>query len=217
MRYRPTTVILVLLVAAFTFAEVPRQSPEQLEAKATDIVLGVVEARAIEQSNDGMFLRRGFTFQIRVEETMKGDLASGTVIPVTAWTQTWVGPGRPPAGASGHRPLPLEGELARFFLIAKTDAEGSVRYGVVLPNGVELGGGADETDPVRRGDAARVVASPPSEEPAPTKDPFGWDVVLVLLALPIVIGSLRQNGKARWILLGVGSVLLAGAAAVVLL
>ena len=113
--------------------------------------------------------------------------------------------------------MPLEGELARFFLVAKADAEGTTGYGVVLPNGVELGGGADATDPVRRGDPPRVVVSPTPEEPAPTKDPFGWDVVLVLLALPIVIGSFRQNGKARWILLGVGSTLLAGAAAVVLL
>lgn len=217
IRYRPTTLILAMLVAAFAVAEVPRRTPEQLEAMATDIVLGVVESRVIEESKDERFLRRGFTFQVRVEETLKGELARGATIPVTAWTSTWIGEGRPPAGATGHRPLPLEGELARFFLVAKTNAEGTTRYGIVLPNGVELGGGADATDPVRRGDAARVVASPPAEESAPTKDPFGWDVVLVLLALPIVIGSLRQNGKARWILLGVGSVLLAGAAAVVLL
>ena len=124
IRYRPTTLILAMLVAAFAVAEVLRWTPEQLEAKATDIVLGVVESRAIEESKDEQFLRRGFTFQVRVEETMKGDLARGTVIPVTAWTSTWIGEGRPPAGASGHRPLPLEGELARFFLVAKTDAAG---------------------------------------------------------------------------------------------
>ena len=137
IRYRPTTLILAMLVAAFAVAEVPQRTPEQLEAMATDIVLGVVESRVIEESKDEQFLRRGFTFQVRVEETLKGELARGATIPVTAWTSTWIGEGRPPAGATGHRPLPLKGELARFFLVAKTNAEGTTRYGIE-PDGLTV-------------------------------------------------------------------------------
>ena len=41
--------------------------------------------------------------------------------------------------------------------------------------------------------------------------------MLLLLAAPILIGSFRQRGKARWILLGVAILLMCGAAAVVLI
>ena len=202
---------LSLLVAGTAGAEVPLRTPEQLEATATDIVLGVVESRTIDESSDGQFRRRAFRFQVRVEEVLKGELERGDVIPVGAWTQTWIGVGDPPAGSNGHRPLPLEGELARFFVVAEDDD-----YAVILPNGVELGGGADPSDPVRWGDPPRTVIPETPEPTAPTKDPFGWDVVLLLLAAPILIGSFRQQGKARWILLGVAILLMSGAALVVL-
>lgn len=106
-------------------------------------------------------------------------------------------------------------ELARFFLTAESNA-----FEILLPNGVELGGGADPLDPERRGDPPATATVPPdaSESAAPIqKDPFGWDVILLLLAAPILIGSFRQTGKARWILLGVAILLMCGAAAVVLI
>ena len=43
-------------------------------------------------------------------------------------------------------------------------------------------------------------------------DPFGWDIILILLALPILVGSLKQPGKARWILLGASLAMFLGAA-----
>ena len=115
-----------------------------------------------------------------------------------------------------HGPLPLEGELARFFLRSRTDDAGATAYDVLLPNGVELGGGTDATDPVRWGDPPRPTPDPPATTTPPTKDPFGWDVVLLLLAAPILIGSFRQRGKARWILLGIAMLLMSGAVIVVL-
>lgn len=207
---------LNLLVTGSAIAEVPLLTAEDLEANASDIVLGVVESRTIDESSDGLHRRRAFTFQVRVEETLKGDLDRGTVIPVHAWTQAWIGIGDPPPGSRGHDPLPLEGELARFFLTARIDDAGVAAFDVLLPNGVELGGGTDATDPVRGGDPPRP-ATPVASDPAPpTKDPFGWDVVLLLLAAPILIGSFRQRGKARWILLGTAILLMSGAVIVVL-
>jgi hypothetical protein len=41
--------------------------------------------------------------------------------------------------------------------------------------------------------------------------------MLLLLAAPILIGSFRQRGKARWILLGISTLLMSGAALIVLL
>ncbi len=200
------------LTDSIAVAEVPQLTPEQLESSATDIVLGVVESRAIDESDDGGYRERRFTFQVRVEETLKGELERGAVIPVTAWTRLWVGPGEQPPGSNGHAPLPLDGELARFFLGAEDDA-----FAVVLPNGVELGGGADASDPVRWGDPPRIIETDTTETTPPTKDPFGWDVMLLLLAAPILIGSFRQRGKARWILLGISTLLMSGAALIVLL
>lgn len=207
---------LNFLVAGSAIAEVPLQTPEELEANATDIVLGVVESREIDESSDGRFLRRAFRFQVRVEETLKGGLAHGAIVPVDAWTQAWIGIGDPPPSSRGHDPLPLDGELVRFFLTAVADDAGVVGYEVLLPNGVELGGAADATDPVRGGDPPRAATSDPATSPAPTKDPFGWEVILLLLAAPILIGSFRQQGNARWILMGIAILLMSGAALVVL-
>ena len=63
--------------------------------------------------------------------------------------------GEPPAHASGHAPLPLKGELAKFHLTPREpDGRSSTpSYDVLLPNGIELAIGVDETDPIRRGEA----------------------------------------------------------------
>jgi hypothetical protein len=210
--FLPSVALRASPCTPWSLTEVPQLTPEQLESSATDIVLGVVESRAIDESDGGGYRERRFTFQVRVEETLKGELERGAVIPVTAWTRLWVGPGEQPPGSNGHAPLPLDGELARFFLVAESDG-----FAVILPNGVELGGGADPSDPVRWGDPPQVVEADTTETTPPTKDPFGWDVMLLLLAAPILIGSFRQRGKARWILLGISTLLMSGAALIVLL
>ena len=200
-------------------AEVPQLTAEQLVANATDIVLGVVEARRIDESEDEGFRRKEFVYRVRVEEVEKGDLERGDLIEARAWNTTWVGPGEPPAHASGHAPLPLKGELAKFHLTPREpDGRSSnPSYDVLLPNGIELAIGVDETDPIRRGEAPPPVeVVVPEEASEGARDPFGWDVVLLLLATPLVVGSMRQKGRPRWILLAIATVMLAGAVAVVL-
>lgn len=193
--------------------DVPLLTPQQLLDMSTDVVLARVlpEVRIEESRTDG-WSRRDFTFPLLVEDVEKGDAKRGDRIEVTAWHREWVGLGDPPPSSAGHLPLPLAGEVARFHL-RRTD-EGVLE--VVLPNGVELATSADPLDPVRYGDAPRVEpdGSDASDDTAAKTpvDPFGWDVILILLALPVLVGSLKQPGKARWILLTVSLAMFLGAA-----
>lgn len=203
------------VLAMLGFEQAPL-SPAELEATSTDIVLGVVESRSMQEDRDDSWLERTFDYDVRVEETFKGDLERGATVVVRAGTRRWIGPDPMPPSGTGHQPLPLVGELAQFHLVPADD--GSGRYLVVAPNGVELGSGARLDDPTRMGDPPPVEAPEDSAEvAAKNKDPFGWDVVLFLLAVPILVGSLRQSGSARWILLAISTTMLLGAAAVVLL
>ena len=211
----PTLLACGLLAARATEAgrpdDAPR-TPQELMETSTDVVLARVlpEVRMVE-SSDGEWSRRDFTFPLFVEDVEKGDAKRGDRIEVTAWHRAWTGLGDPPPSSVGHRPLPLAGEVARFHL-RRTD-EGVIE--VVLPNGVELATSVDPLDPVRYGDPPRVdpdeTGSPGDIVAKTPADPFGWDVILILLALPVLIGSMKQPGKARWILLGVSLVMFLGA------
>ena len=190
--------------------DVPLLTPQQLLGNSTDVVLArVLPELEIKTSSEGGWSRRDFTFSLLVEDVEKGEAKRGDRIDVTAWHRAWVGLGDPPPSSAGHRPLPLAGEIARFHL-RRTD-EGVLE--IVLPNGIELATSADPLDPVRYGDPPRVDAAEDDipEDTTPT-DPFGWDVILILLALPLLVGALKQPGKARWTLLGISLMMFVGAA-----
>lgn len=190
--------------------DVPLLTPQQLLEMSTDVVLArVLPEVEIKTSSEGGWSRRDFTYSLLVEDVEKGEAKRGDRIDVTAWHRAWVGLGDPPPSSAGHRPLPLAGEIARFHL-RRTD-EGVLE--VVLPNGVELATSAHPLDPVRYGDPPRVDAAEDDipEDTTPT-DPFGWDVILILLALPLLVGALKQPGKARWTLLGISLMMFVGAA-----
>jgi len=212
-RLIPVLAIWTLLVVGSADAalrDVPLLTPQQLLEMSTDVVLArVLPDVEIETSSDGGWSRRDFTFPLLVEDVEKGDAKRGDRIDVTAWHRAWVGLGDPPPSSTGHRPLPLAGEVARFHL--RRTEEGVLE--VVLPNGVELATSADPLDPVRYGDAPPVTADEDGDpEDATPADPFGWEIILILLALPILVGSLKQPGKARWTLLGVSLVMFVAAA-----
>ena len=198
---------LVLLSLALTFAahgEVPDVSPEVLTERAASIVVGQVTNRSIvRDASDPNWDGRAFTYTVKVHDVEKGDLKRGDVVEFTAWRNGFIGPPEEtPTYSAGHRGLPLEGEVARFFV----QDEGVI----ILPNGVELPDGVDSLDPMRVGDAP--PPEPEVEPEPPGKDPFGWDVMLILLALPLIVGGLKQGGAARWALLTVASAMFAGAA-----
>ena len=196
--------------------EIAPKSPQELAEIADEIVLGVVESRSMEQTTNEEWLERKFTYQVRVEEdSEKGGLKQGDVIQVKAENRRWIGPDPMPPSETGHFPLPIVGELARFHVV---ETSGDNAYMVVIPNGVELSRDADATDPRWIGDLPPEPAVPEEETPAAeaNQDPFGWDVLLVLLAIPLVVGGLRQKGRPRLVLLVVASVMLAGAITIVL-
>ncbi len=192
-------------------------SADELQNGATDIVLATVVERTMTETTDGDWLDRRFSFTIEVEDVLKGSHVRGDRIEgVTGWSRSWTGSDPPPPSGSGHQPLPLQGEVAKFHLEAAED--GSMQ--IMLPNGVELSSRADPTDPVRVGDVAIISTGNDDGEDAPeadAMDPFGWDVMLVLLAIPVMIGAFKQPGTARWTLLGVSCLMLAAAAAIILL
>lgn len=199
--------IFVLLSLALTFAargEVPDYAPEALANLAATIVVAQVTDRSIVlDGSDPNWDRRTFTYTIEVHDVQKGDVKRGDIIEVTAWRTGFIGPAQDtPAYSAGHRGLPLEGEVARFYL----QEDGAI----ILPNGVELPNGVDALDPIRVGDAP--PPEPEVEPEPPGKDPFGWDVMLILLALPLFIGGFRQPGLARWGLVGTACVMLGIAA-----
>ncbi len=165
----------------------------------------------MEQTTNEEWLERRFTYQVRVEEDSEtGGLKQGDVIHVDAANRRWIGPEPIPPSGTGHFPLPIVGELARFHLINIT---GDNAYMVVIPNGVELSRDADVADPRRIGDLPPEPAMPAEETAVEEveRDPFGWDVLLLLLAIPLIVGGLRQKGRPRLVLLAVASVMLAGA------
>ena len=196
-------------------SEIAQKSPEQLADIADEIVLGVVETRSVVETADGPWLERRFTYRVRVEEpSEKGGLARGDVIDVSAANRQWTGSEPMPSSGTGHSPLPVVGELARFHLVR---VSGEDAFMVVVPNGVELSMDADLADPTRAGDPAPPDIVDPEADAPSTQDPFGWDIILLLLAIPLVVGSLRQQGRPRWILLSIASVMLGGAILIVLL
>ena len=201
--------LLLVIFLCCSMAEGSFQS-ETAEA-TTDIIVGRVISRTFTpDSSDPNWDKRTFTYEIEVEATEKGDFARGDTFETTGLYQSWIGEGVTTTEFHGHELLPLEGERARFFLIR--EADGSVS--LVRPNGVELATDADPTDPVRIGDPPRPVLEEPveaTEEKAPI-DPFGWDIILVLLGLPFLIGAIKQKQSSRWGLLVVACVMFIAAA-----
>ena len=195
---------------ALTFGEIPPMSDEERKEKADHIVIGVPFESVVEERRDENYIYRTMTFKVRVEEPEKGGLVRGDLVEIQVWKSEWIGEGRAFSNATGHRPLPVEGELTRFHL-AEPNEKG--RYPVLIPNGVERGDRTVDPPPSKGDDTDIVSDSEPDGDPKETisKDPFGWDVILVLLAVPVLIGSFRQSGTSRWVPMSVATVMLVAA------
>jgi hypothetical protein len=216
-------ILVALIGISFTTAlavassEIAPLSTDDLQEGATDIVLATVLGRTMVETTNGDWTDRQFSFTIEVEDVLKGSHVRGDRMEnISAWNRSWIGSDAPPPSGTGHRPLPLEGEVAKFHLEPAED--GSMQ--IMLPNGVELSSRADPSDPVRAGEAVVILNSNDGVEAAieaDSKDPFGWDVMLVLLAIPIMVGAMKQPGTARWMLLGFSFLMLGAAVIIVLL
>ena len=182
------------------------QNEERFE-QASNVVVGKIIDREITRDDqDPDWDLRNFRYQLLIEAVEKGDLNRGDTIAITASAGNWIGtPNETLPWSLGHRPLPLSGERGRFFISKGTENA----FEVLLPNGVELDSSADPDDPQRIGEAAKEnIADTSAAEDAPTsKDPFGWDVILILLGIPFIVGAIRQKSRSRWGLLVVGTLM----------
>ena len=208
----PSFLVVILIWCSMTeSAGAIAGFPSQTSEATTDIIVGRVISRTFTpDASDPNWDKRTFTYEIEVEATEKGDFVRGDTFETSGLYQSWIGEGVTTTEFLGHELLPLEGERARFFLIRQAD--GTVA--LVRPTGVELSTDADPTDPVRIGDPPRPVpeeAVAETEEKAPI-DPFGWDIILVLLGLPFLIGAIKQKQSSRWGLLVVACVMFITAA-----
>lgn len=208
-----TGFLLCVVLQRLAVGDIAPLSAETLQEQASQIVVGVVTNREIKRDTetDPNWDKRTFAYQIEIEAVEKGNFQRGDTVSASAWMQKWTGSGIQPPSGTGHHPLPMEGERARFFLAG--DSTGTLS--VLLPNGVELESQADQARPVRIGDPAPpepVLEIEEESPPKPTGDPFGWEIILVFLAVPLVIGGLRQQSASRWGLLVVACVMFCAAA-----
>ncbi|MCH2160377.1 MAG: hypothetical protein MK085_00740 [Phycisphaerales bacterium] len=217
MRCRPNALsILAFLLSAMPCGVAAGQNDAPVDtpalSKATDVVIARVRSRTVHRDeSDPNWDRRTFTYTLEVEAVEKGGFQRNQEIEAAASRTAWLGAvDSVPEFDPGCDPLPLEGERARFFLVKNDDG----RITVAAPGGVELAESADPTDPVRIGDPPREEPEPAEAEPAEekSKDPFGWDIILVLLGLPFLIGAIKQKESSRWVLLAVACLLFLSAA-----
>ena len=193
----------------------PIAAYDERTEKAAHVVVGkIIDVAIARDEQDPDWDLRTFRYQLLIEADEKGDLKRGDTIQLKAWASNWIGKDNEKEPWSlGNSPLPLAGERGRFFLSTPIDQI----YDVVLPNGVELDPSADATDPRRVGnEAVDIEEDVPKKIDTPTsKDPFGWDVILILLGIPFIVGAIRQKTRSRWGLLVTGALMFIGAAIII--
>jgi hypothetical protein len=119
---RITIAVLALAAAlgltAGALAEKPDMKPDSLRKIATHVVVGEVKAVYTRQHMEGRMRVTRYLAEVEVKTVEKGDgLEAGALAYVRYWTQEWTGsPEKMPAGTTGHRRLPSEGETLRIYL-----------------------------------------------------------------------------------------------------
>jgi hypothetical protein len=122
--------VAVVAAGLWAAAEVPRQTPEQLQKNSSHIVTGEVLAVYSYDDKDGDMVTARHVAEIKVDAVEKGEgLAAGQVVYVRLWTvkkrpEGWV-------GASGHS-VPKPGDVVRAHVTRGEDG----RLDALLPNGV---------------------------------------------------------------------------------
>ena len=165
---RPILVPLGLLAClvlgqAPAVAEKPMSSPAQLAASATHVVRGEVVRVFPRVRRQGSFENTQYVAEVKVADVEKGEgIPADRPLYVRYWTKYWQGPGAPPAGTTGHAPLPEEGTAVRLYL-ARNAYDGFGRdnedggLNVIGANGFEAlaDGDEDADDDHPRGSADR--------------------------------------------------------------
>ena len=133
-RIRAVLLLITLLsLAALAYAAIPNQTPEQLQANATDIVVGQVQAIYTKQTVSDQWRSSKGVVELLVDAIEKGEsFHKGQIIYVRFWTQAWIGDGHPPPYGTGHE-LPEEGDVVRAYV---KPSKGGLE--ALLPNGFQI-------------------------------------------------------------------------------
>jgi hypothetical protein len=132
-RIVPACLLVAALIVVGVRAEIAPQTPDELEKKATHIVVGTVRFIGAAEKRDKEWLRTGGVVEIKVNEVKKGKrIEAGDCVYPRFWQTAWIGKGDPPPYGSGHH-LPKVGDSVRVFLNASDGG-----YDVLLPNGIEV-------------------------------------------------------------------------------
>ena len=107
-----------LLAMAAARAERVPMAPEELQRRATHIVVGQVTAvYAREMPKRKGFVDTHYVAEVRPEKWEKGESPAGAaLIYVRYWKREWAGIGLPPPDTSGYSSRPKDGERVRMFL-----------------------------------------------------------------------------------------------------
>jgi hypothetical protein len=151
--------LIASLIAVGVRAEIAPQTPDELEKRATHIVVGTVRFIGTVEKRDKDWLRTGGVVEIKVNEVKKGKrIEAGDCVYPRFWQTAWIGKGDPPPYGSGHH-LPKVGDRIRVFL---KESDGG--YDALLPNGFEVvAKPATDAPPA----ASPAASQPPSSNEAP--------------------------------------------------
>jgi hypothetical protein len=116
-------------------AEVPLIPRSELPKKASQIVVGKIEAVYSFSTTGDRFKKTYSVAEVSISSVEKGKgLQAGGLVYAKYWNQKWIGGEGPVEPHSvGHHPRPVVGQRARLFLTKKDG-----RHNILLPNGCEI-------------------------------------------------------------------------------
>jgi uncharacterized protein (TIGR03067 family) len=125
--------LMMLVVSLPAHAEVPLRSKAQMQADATHIVVGKIQAIYSTTTQGDHWVDTKSAAQVAVQTVEKGDrIHAGDVVHALFWNRRWTGSGEPEPYSRGHSE-PENGNLVRAYLVRKDGV-----YQVILPNGFEI-------------------------------------------------------------------------------
>lgn len=118
-------------------AEIPEQTPEQLQKHSSNIVVGKVQAVYTHSETDGDFAKTKGVVEIQIDSIEKGEgLEKGDLLYARFWQTAWQGDrDKTPPYGSGHYAIDKEiGSTVRAFVSRNKKDQG---FDILLTNGMQ--------------------------------------------------------------------------------
>lgn len=136
------TSLFVMLPPATAIAEKAPYTKKQLEAVATHIVVGKVQAIYMRRERNGNYEYVHKLAEVKIKNLEKGKGPAGLVY-IRYFDRNWKGQGVVPPGGGSYYPQPKEGRTYRFYLARNAYDGWSLQgpqdggYNVVYVNGIQ--------------------------------------------------------------------------------